>query len=174
VITCYADLINDTGLRLTAFETRCALAWPGCETDAEVARQVYSEEYADLEGAPRRKLREFDFEARARVRHALQRVTERLTEVHGPEMLSTARRGLQREAFDAVRGRQKRSGAAPLAGLEPYLDCSEMTYAEYLAALRNPRNHRQVSLRSPLVGARAVSFNFSQVDCLQQLQQIAG
>ena len=165
----YEQLIRDEALRLSAFEIQCALAWPGCNSDGELARKVYLDEYADLADAPKRKFRDFDFQARRRVRWAVQRAAERVREVFGPEMFVRATERLNRDAFEAVRGVRDRGSADALVGIHPYANYADLTPAEYRAALQDPREQYARVLRSPLVTSRAVDFEWSAVDCLQRM-----
>ena len=165
----YAALIRDEELGLDPFEVRCALAWPGCDSDSDLARRVYPEEYADLQDGPKRRLREFDFQARRRVRWAVQRAAERVREVFGPEPFGRATERLNRDAFAAIKGMRDRPAGEALVGIHPYANYADLTEAEYRAALKDPKEQYTRQLRSPIVTHRAVDFSFSAADCLQRM-----
>lgn len=152
----FGEILRDPNLRLSAEEVHAAELHAKGRKPLEIAHLLYPEQFADAAEAKPSERRRLRYDLERRVRWALERVAQRVSEAY-PTELREAGQEFSRVLLDAVANRREGRAAQPIVGILPYLNLEDQPTPEAFRALvSDPKNYLNVSLRSPIAGKRLV------------------
>ena len=148
-------LLREPATALEPFEMRCGERWLDGYTEHEIYLAEFGADEEDVKPATRRYLRH---ERKRRIRWALDRVAERVAIT---QPLFRAGWEFARAVVDCARNRTQEAGPQELVGLLPtiYLEDYDLSVDDYRRIFAEPKNYRNVAMRSPVAHAGMAKQN---------------